>query len=185
MNTGMAVIEDATTLPPLNSSVCDLYVTQACIRAQYNITKGDKAAAGNELGVFESIGDHYGKEDLDVFYSTLYPDIPNGTYPIEKNIDGAYGASKNISEAGLESDLDFEAAQPLIWPQRTVLFQTDDEFYQKNLTLQDSPIKGFWNTFYDALDVCHVFKPFLTVLRSVDALFCRLSDMIIGIILHI
>lgn len=96
--------------------------------------------------------DHYAKEDLDVFWSTLYPEIPNGTYPIEKNIDGAFGAAKNVTSAGVESDLDFEAAQPLIWPQKTILFQTDDEFYEVNETSANTPIRGFWNTFYDALD---------------------------------
>lgn len=55
MNTGLEVIE-ASGLPPLNSSVCDTFVTQECIRTQYSITKGDKAAEGNELGIFESLG---------------------------------------------------------------------------------------------------------------------------------
>lgn len=55
MNTGLEVIE-ASGLPPLNSSVCDSYVTQQCIRTQYSIPKGDKAAPGNELGIFESLG---------------------------------------------------------------------------------------------------------------------------------
>lgn len=153
MNTGVDVIgTDASSLPPLNSSVCDSYVTQECIRTQYSIPKGDKAAEGNELGVFESLGDHYAQEDLDVYWSTLYPEIPNGTYPIEKSIDGAYGAAKTVEAAGVESDLDFEAAQPLIWPQKTILFQTDDEYYQLNETAPNTPLKGFWNTFYDALD---------------------------------
>lgn len=153
MNTGIDIIgSDASSLPPLNSSNCDSYVTQECIRTQYSIPKGDKAAEGNELGVFESLGDHYSQDDLDVYWSTLYPEIPNGTYPIEKSIDGAYGAAKTVEAAGVESDLDFESAQPLIWPQRTILFQTDDEYYQINETAQNTPLKGFWNTFYDALD---------------------------------
>lgn len=151
MNTGLEVFE-ANALPPLNSSVCDKYVTQECIRTQYNISKGDKAAPGNELGIFEALGDHYSKADLDAYWNTLYPDIPNGTYPIEKTIDGAFGAAQTAKQVGIESDLDFEAAQPLIWPQKTVLFQTDDEFYEVNMTNNDTPIKGFYNTFYDALD---------------------------------
>lgn len=55
MNTGIEVIE-ATGLPPLNSTICDTFVTQECIRTQYSIPKGTKAAAGNELGIFESLG---------------------------------------------------------------------------------------------------------------------------------
>lgn len=31
---------------------------------------------------------------------------------------------------GAESTLDFQASIPLIWPQTTVLFQTDDEYWE-------------------------------------------------------
>lgn len=68
---------------------CDLYVTAACMRSQYEIPNNTLAAPGNELGIFESLNDHYSKYDLDVFFSTLYPYIPNGTYPLEELIDGA------------------------------------------------------------------------------------------------
>lgn len=37
----------------------------------YNITKGDKATPGNELGIFEGLGDVYSQDDLDLFFSTL------------------------------------------------------------------------------------------------------------------
>ena len=152
MNTGMIPISEAGTLPPLNITNCDSYVTNQCIRNQYRIPKGDKAAPGNELGIFESLNDHYSQEDLDVYWSTLYPEIPNGTYPIDKLIDGAIGASPTVEDAGFESDLDFESAWPLIWPQKTILFQTDDQYYEINQTDSATPYLGFWNTFYDALD---------------------------------
>lgn len=137
---------------PFNTTVCDKFVTPECIFLQYEMPKGTKASEGNELGIFESLGDHFSKEDLDVYYSRFYPEIPNGTYPIEKNIDGAFGASKSTAAAGAESDLDFEAAQPLIWPQKTILFQTDDEFYELNETSADTRITGFFNNFFDAID---------------------------------
>ena len=41
-------------------------------KAQYGIPKGRKAAAGNKLGIFESLGDHYSTADLELFLSTLY-----------------------------------------------------------------------------------------------------------------
>lgn len=148
---------DATGLPPFNSTVCDVYVTTACIRAQYNIPNNTLAAPGNELGIFESLDDHYSKEDLDTFFTTLYPEIPAGTYPEERLIDGAIGAVEDVpgytqADAGVESDLDFEAAWPLIWPQKTVLFQTDDEFYEINESQLNTTLYGFYNTFYDAID---------------------------------
>lgn len=77
--------------------------------------------------------------------------VPTGTYPEERLIDGAIGSVETPSpfpiEVGLESSLDFDSAWPLIWPQGTVLFQTDDEFYE-----HDYEFNGFWNTFLDAID---------------------------------
>ncbi|GAP82686.1 putative alkaline serine protease [Rosellinia necatrix] len=140
--------------PEPNSTTCSLYVTADCTRAQYNMPKGSTKFPGNELGIFESLDDHYSKDDLDVFFKTLYPDlnVPTGTYPEERLIDGAIGAIETPSplyplEVGLESSLDFDSAWPLIWPQGTVLYQTDDEYYEHT-----GNFTGFWNTFLDAID---------------------------------
>lgn len=79
--------------------------------------------------------------------------VPKGTYPEERLVDGAVGAfedlpeaNRSTSEVGLESMLDFESAWPLIYPQKTVLYQVDDEYYQV------SNLSGFFNTFLDAMD---------------------------------
>lgn len=126
---------------------CYQYVTAACIRSQYGIPNNTLASPGNELGIFETLNDHYSKLDLDAFFSTLYPYIPNGTYPIERLIDGATGSSEETGlseyDAGVESDLDFQSAWPLIWPQGTVLFQSDDQFYEINQTDLATPYLGF------------------------------------------
>ncbi|KUI54358.1 Tripeptidyl-peptidase sed1 [Cytospora mali] len=151
----------ADAIPSLNISNltpahCDFYVTDTCIKAQYYIPNNTLAAPGNELGIFETLDDHYSKLDLDVYFSTLYPYIPNGTYPTEKLIDGAVGSIEEAGideeDAGVESDLDFMSAWPIIWPQRTVLFQTDDQFYEVNQSSATTPYLGFYNTFFDALD---------------------------------
>lgn len=42
---------------------------------------------------------------------------------------------------GEEADLDFQAAWPLIWPQKTVLFQEDDQYYEYT-----EDFNGFWNS---------------------------------------
>lgn len=42
-----------TSTPATNLSTCDSMVVPECIMAMYNISRGDKAAAGNELGIFE------------------------------------------------------------------------------------------------------------------------------------
>ena len=44
---------------------------------------------------------------------------------------------------GEESALDFQAAMPLIYPQSTILFQTDDEYYE---TAGLDTYEGFWNS---------------------------------------
>lgn len=43
------------------------------IQAQYGLPEGTTAIPGNELGIFESLNDHYVKEDLDAYFSTIYP----------------------------------------------------------------------------------------------------------------
>ncbi|CAK7273935.1 hypothetical protein SEPCBS119000_005913 [Sporothrix epigloea] len=77
--------------------------------------------------------------------------IPNGTYPISRLIDGA-SADAVVDEAGDEANLDFEAAMPFIYPQNTVLFQVDDDRIEVNETSDDTPYWGFFNTFFDAID---------------------------------
>lgn len=78
--------------------------------------------------------------------SDLSSEIPQGTHPELKAIDGAK-APTNVVNAGPESDLDFQVAYPLIHPQGTVLFQTDDMVYENNYTFS-----GFLNNFLDAID---------------------------------
>jgi len=41
--------------------------------AFYNITRPTKAAAGNELGIFEDLGDMYSQTDLNEFFLALAP----------------------------------------------------------------------------------------------------------------
>lgn len=84
-------------------SMCDSMVTPACIQAFYNITAPTKAAAGNQLGIFEE-GDFYAAEDLLEFFLLFSPNIPVTTEPTLHGIDG--GAAPGLY-AGGESDLDF------------------------------------------------------------------------------
>lgn len=72
--------------------------------------------------------------------------IPAGTHPQLKAIDGAK-APNPVYKAGPESDLDFQISYPIIWPQNSILFQTDDMVYENNYTF-----RGFLNTFLDAID---------------------------------
>jgi tripeptidyl-peptidase-1 len=70
------------------SLICSIAVTPTCIARMslssideepplitytelYNVTKATKAAAGNQLGIFEDLGDVYSQTDLDLFFATF------------------------------------------------------------------------------------------------------------------
>ncbi|OKL59359.1 Aorsin [Talaromyces atroroseus] len=126
---------------------CDVQITPDCVAALYEIPPANQNVnPNNSLGIFEE-GDYYAQEDLNLFFRNLSSNIPQGTHPIPAFIDGAE-APVNVSEAGGESDLDFELAFPIIYPQTITLYQTDDS----NYALADTPTSGFFNTFLDALD---------------------------------
>lgn len=124
---------------------CDVAITPICIAALYGVPPGNKANPSNAMGIFEE-GDFYAQEDLDLFYANFTPYIPAGTGPKPAFIDGAQ-APVPVDQAGGESDLDFELAYPILWPQSTVLYQTDDLNYA-TVTYTG----GGFNTFLDALD---------------------------------
>ena len=128
------------------SALCQVAIIPVCISTLYNITKPTKAAAGNELGIFEDLGDMYAQQDLNSFFLTLAPQIPQGTHPKLDGIDGAT-APDPVQSAGAESDLDFQISYPIIYPQNSILFQTDDDLYEANYVFQ-----GFLNNFLDAID---------------------------------
>ncbi|KAJ6177663.1 hypothetical protein N7519_008124 [Penicillium mononematosum] len=136
-------------------SLCSQVITPQCIQQMYNISEGHSATEGNELGIFEGIGDVYAQEDLDLFFSKLYSTIPQGTHPILKSVDGGE-APTDTSRAGPESDLDFQISYPIIWPQNSILFQSDDMHYENHYTF-----RGFLNTFLDAIDgsYCSTISP--------------------------
>jgi tripeptidyl-peptidase-1 len=73
--------------------------------------------------------------------------VPVGTVPTLKSVDGGTAPGPDSQTPGAESDIDFETAFPLIHPQGAILFQTDDNVYENNYTFT-----GFFNTFLDAID---------------------------------
>lgn len=40
---------------------------------QYQIPNGTRASPGNELGVFQSLSQHYNQEDLDTYFEHIAP----------------------------------------------------------------------------------------------------------------
>lgn len=53
--------------------ICQTAITPACIATLYNITKSTSAQPGNQLGIFEDLGDVYSQTDLNEFFLTLAP----------------------------------------------------------------------------------------------------------------
>ena len=64
---------------PLKQS-CQQGIIPDCISTLYNITKATKAAQGNQLGIFEDLGDVYSQTDLDDFFTNVAKNIPKGEY---------------------------------------------------------------------------------------------------------
>ncbi|KAH8816993.1 putative protease S8 tripeptidyl peptidase I [Xylogone sp. PMI_703] len=124
---------------------CYVAVTPDCIRELYNIPTGTTAQPGNEIGIFEN-GDYYDQEDLDLAFQIIAPYIPNGTHPTLHGING--GVAPLNDYIGVESLLDMSIILPLVWPQKSILFQVDD---LREVEL--SP--GFGDTFLDALDASY------------------------------
>ncbi|WPG97627.1 Hypothetical protein R9X50_00040700 [Acrodontium crateriforme] len=124
---------------------CDRLITPACLQALYKYPpQSSKVSPKNSLGIFEE-ADTYAQEDLDFYFAKFAPWVKNRVCPILNGIDGG-SAPTRPSEAGIESSLDFELAIPIIYPQTTTLYQTDDSYYANN------PTNGLFNTFLDALD---------------------------------
>ena len=82
------------------------------------------------MGIYESELQFWEQEDLDLFFTNFTRRIPNGTHPIDVDIDGAVATSPNVSLAGGEAELDLMMAYPVIYPQTITVYDEDDLFYQ-------------------------------------------------------
>ena len=127
---------------PADATGCDQVLTPECIAELYQIPQATKSNPANRLGIFES-GDTYDQADLNSFFAEYATNIPQGTGPKVNEIDGAV-APVPASSAGGESLLDFCVAYPIIYPQGTTLFQTDDANQGQKV--------GFFQDFLDAID---------------------------------
>ena len=120
-------------------------ITPECIRQLYGIPATASAVPGNELGIVES-GDTYDQEDLNLFYESFAPNIPNNTAPILQSIDGGV-APVPVEDAKGESILDFDLAYPIVYPQDIKLFQALDP-----TSAAGASIYGVGDIVLDALD---------------------------------
>ena len=128
-----------------------------CIRALYNIPEAHLSDPANVIGIFEE-ADAFSQQDLNLFFKTYSPNIPQGTSPTVYSVDGGVApvAPGSVLNTG-ESDLDITMAYSLIYPQGVTVYQVDDIPY----STYEVPTKGFLNTFLDAVDgsYCNHISP--------------------------
>jgi len=76
------------------------------------------------MGIYEAYANFLGQEDLNTFFTMYNIGIPNGTFPNVEPINGAPWGNYANPEGGLtETDLDFEMAYPILYPQELTLYQ--------------------------------------------------------------
>ena len=129
---------------------CDKVVTPACVAALYKIPAATTTTpnATNRLGIYESAGEQWDHEDLNLFFKNYQSRIPAGTQPISTRIDGGLAYTSNVANAGGEAMLDLQIAYPIIYPQNIVVWDENDPHYQN--AFQEVPVA--FNQLLDAID---------------------------------
>ena len=103
----------------------------------------------NSMGIYESLLEFWSQGDLDSFFTTFDPRIPNGTHPIDNDIDGGVAVTDDPADDGGEVMLDLDLAYPIVYPQTITVWDEDDLNYQGDANV--TYIGGF-NTWLDAMD---------------------------------
>ncbi|KAI1458579.1 subtilisin-like protein [Annulohypoxylon moriforme] len=132
-------------------SNCSAVATPDCIAKMYKIPPADKAHPNNSMGIFQK-GSWYQEQDLDLFFKSYVPNIPQGTRPQNLSIDlnvWHYNENDTYVSYPDEADLDLDVAYPIVYPQKVTIYQVDDEYY--NLYSANGYF-GLFNTFLDAID---------------------------------
>lgn len=132
-----------------SQTFCADRVTPDCIKALYEIPSITSNEIGNDLGLYENTLS-YAQKDLDMFFSQYAPYIPNGTHPLENDIDGGSGPVK-WGYANPEADLDIQMVYPIIYPQNVQVYQ----IYGDTVTLWGLNYTGRFNQFLDAIDASY------------------------------
>lgn len=100
---------------PVDLQDCGRNITPTCLKALYNIPDALRKDNVNALGLYES-GDIYAQEDLNLFYKNFAPNVPQGTHPLLKSIDGGHAPVEPGSEFNTgESLIDMDIAYSLIY----------------------------------------------------------------------
>lgn len=104
---------------------CGSVITPACQRALYHIPRGTYNTSANNLAIVALGKTGYYQPDLDTYYVTFDPRVPNGTRPVFVSVDGGEGPTDSVTAATNEAELDTEVVIPLIYPQTTSYYSLD------------------------------------------------------------
>lgn len=98
------------------------------------------------MGIFEAELQYWDQLDLDLFFTNFTHWIPNGTHPVDNNVDGGVAQTANVSEAGGESMLDLEVSKPYFTMTADVKAERYDSLRTPSYILRRSR-SGMWTTF--------------------------------------
>lgn len=99
---------------PADLQNCGHNVTPPCLKALYNIPDAHRKDDVNQLGLYEQ-GDTYNQQDLNAFFKTFAPQIPQGTHPLLDGIDGGTAPVASPADGGPESEIDMDISYSLIY----------------------------------------------------------------------
>jgi len=99
---------------PEDLRACGVNITPPCWRALYGIPLATLDQPENAPGVYEQ-GSYYAVADIQDYFATYQPRVPQGTKPILKSIDGGYApVPVNSSGNNGEADIDFDISISLL-----------------------------------------------------------------------
>ena len=117
------------------------------------------------MGIFEAELQYWDQHDLNSFF-TNFTRIPNGTHPINNEVDGGVAQTHDVAIAGGEAMLDLDMAYPIgqirqisveflqvvlisfaVYPQTITVWNVDDIYYQ---TFPNDTYTWGFNTLLDA-----------------------------------
>ncbi|KAF2094775.1 putative protease S8 tripeptidyl peptidase I [Rhizodiscina lignyota] len=127
---------------------CGVNITPTCIKALYGIPPASHSDPVNAMGLFEHF-DAFAQEDIDLFFKTFAPNVPQGTSPTVLSVDGGTApVAPSDLRNGAESDSDLDISYALIYPQNVTVYEIDDLPNSSGETNKT----GFLNTWLDSID---------------------------------
>lgn len=93
---------------------CNVSITINCLKQLYNIGNFTPSAAGNSIGITGYLEQYANDADLQSFYADQVPQAVGSSFEVI-SVKGGIN-SQNVSEAGVEADLDTQFAYGLAFP---------------------------------------------------------------------